>query len=612
MNEILKEENLYLEGIKAELNRTLSDMNRQVLRSETEFKDAMKYLWENRSDMDSMEIFSNERAVSQIVSTGEFTVKQRSVIEKLMDSPYFARLDFRHKEDHEAEAFYIGRFAFVDKKGNLLIHDWRAPISSLYYDFELGTAYFEAPIGRIEGHMTLKRQFKIKQGQMEYAFESGISIHDEVLQKELSHTSDLKMRNIVATIQKEQNQIIRSEDSEVLIIQGVAGSGKTSIALHRIAYLLYKYQKRLSAENIIIISPNKVFADYISNVLPELGEEPILETSFENMAGELLGKGISFEDSETQVEKLLEGKGSAYADRMKVKSSLEFLSLLEEYIDANLQEKKSILSHYKDFFEFIQRPDLFCFKEGKVLEAADVYPLIYLKIHFEEIKAYKGFKHLVIDEMQDYTHVQYAVVNKLFSCPKTILGDFGQVVNPYNGIAQTSFEILFQKMKFVKLGKSYRSTYEIIKFAEKIQDHEIEPVERHGEVPQMIQEENALQEINRIRALIKAFEEKSYTTLGIICRSKKQAEGLYRELVETCKINLIDSNTKNFSNGVSLTSIQMAKGLEFDEVIIPCVSAEYYHSEHDKSLLYIACTRAMHKLTLTYEGQRSELLAHCG
>lgn len=608
MNEIFKEENLYLEGIKVELSRTLSDMDRQVLRYETEFKESMKYLWENRSDMDSMEIFSNERAVTQIVSTGEFTVKQRAVIEKLMDSPYFARLDFQHEEDPEAEAFYIGRFAFVDKKGNLLIHDWRAPISSLYYDFELGTAYFEAPIGRIEGHMTLKRQFKIKFGKMEYAFESGLSIHDEVLQKELSHTSDLRMRNIVATIQKEQNQIIRSEDSEVLIIQGVAGSGKTSIALHRIAYLLYKYQKRLSAENVIIISPNKVFADYISNVLPELGEEPILETSFENMALELLGEGISFEGVESQVEKLLEGKDSAYAERIKSKSSLEFLSLLDEYICTNLQEKKTVLSHYKAFFDSIQRPDLFCLKEGKVLEGADVYPLIYLKIHFEGVKTYEGIKHLVIDEMQDYTPVQYAVVSKLFSCPKTILGDFGQAVNPYHGMAQTSFETLFQKMKFVKLNKSYRSTYEIIKFAEKIQDHEIEPVERHGEVPQIIPLENQLQEINQIRALIKAFEEKPYTTLGIICRSKKQAEALYKELLPTCPINLIHSNTKNFPKGVSLTSVQMAKGLEFDEVIVPSVGAEYYHSEHDKSLLYIACTRAMHKLTLTYEGRRSELL----
>ncbi len=608
MNEIFNEENLYLQGVKTELNRTLSEMNRQVLRYETEFKESMKYLWENRSGMDSMEIFSNERSVTQIVNTGEFTVKQRAVIEKLMDSPYFARLDFQHEDDSEAEAFYIGRFAFVDEKGNLLIHDWRAPISSLYYDFELGTAYFEAPIGRIKGYMTLKRQFKIKQGQMEYAFESGISIHDEVLQKELSHTSDLKMKNIVATIQKEQNQIIRSEDSEVLIIQGVAGSGKTSIALHRIAYLLYKYQKRLSAENVVIVSPNKVFADYISNVLPELGEEPILETSFENMALELLGEGISFEGVELQVEKLIEGKDSGYLNRMKTKASMAFLSLLDEYVQTNLQEKKNISSHYKSFFEFIQRPDLLALKEGKQLEWADVYPLIYLKIHFEGVKAYEGIKHLIIDEMQDYTPVQYAVVNKLFSCPKTILGDFGQAVNPYHRMSQSLFETLFQKMKFVKLNKSYRSTFEIIKFAEKIQDHEIEPVERHGEVPQIIQLKSCLHEVSQIKALIEVFEEKSYTTLGIICRSKKQAEILYKELVKTCKVNLIDSNTKNFSKGVTLTSVHMAKGLEFDEVIVPSVSAEYYYSEHDKSLLYIACTRAMHKLTLTYEGQRSELL----
>ena len=270
------EESMYLDTIIEKLNDYLDTLDKKVKLYEDEFKESKKYLYENRGDMDAMEIFSNEKSISQIVSSGEFISKQKTKIESLINTPYFARIDFRYDDEDEIEKIYIGRNAFIDNFGDMLIYDWRAPVSSMYYDFELGNASYDAPLGKVEGDITLKRQFKITKSKMDYVIESALSIGDEVLQRELSNTSDQRMKNIVATIQKEQNRIIRNEGTNTLIIQGVAGSGKTSIALHRVAYFLYKYREYLSAENVVVISPNKVFADYISNVLPELGEEPII------------------------------------------------------------------------------------------------------------------------------------------------------------------------------------------------------------------------------------------------------------------------------------------------------------------------------------------------
>lgn len=327
------EEKIHLDATIDKLNEHLQELDEKVKFYEKEFKESKKYLSSNRSDMDSMEIFSNEKSINQIVNSGDFISERKAKIEKLIDNPYFARIDFMYRGEDDVEKIYIGRNTFMDNLGDMIIYDWRAPISSMYYDFELGNASYDAPMGKIEGDITLKRQFKISKSNIEYVLESNISIGDEILQRELSKTSDQKMKNIVSTIQKEQNRIIRNEKNNTLIIQGVAGSGKTSIALHRVAYFLYKYRENLSAENIAIISPNKVFADYISNVLPELGEEPIIQLDLEDIATEELGNKLDFEKFIEQVNELLEIDDKDKIQRINFKSSLEFISLLDDYIN---------------------------------------------------------------------------------------------------------------------------------------------------------------------------------------------------------------------------------------------------------------------------------------
>jgi DNA helicase-2/ATP-dependent DNA helicase PcrA len=203
-------------------------------------------------------------------------------LQRLKSSPYFGRVDFAEKDDNFNEKVYIGISSFINfETGEIYIYDWRSPISSIFYEFEKGPAQYSSPMGIIKGDILFKRQFKIHGDKIDYMFDSNIKIDDEILQEILSKSVDDKMKNIVTTIQKEQNRIIRDDKNSLVIVQGAAGSGKTSIALHRVAYLLYSYKDRaISSDNIVIFSPNQMFNDYISNVLPELGEENINQTTF--------------------------------------------------------------------------------------------------------------------------------------------------------------------------------------------------------------------------------------------------------------------------------------------------------------------------------------------
>lgn len=662
-----------------EINNKLDDAFKKaenlVDKLDKDYMDAKMYMVKNRGEIDPHEMFQNEQGLKQIDNYGAFMVKVRDKINKIKDSPYFARIDFRLKDMDDESKYYIGRFAF-DYEDELIILDWRSPIASMFYDYEIGKAGYDAPIGWVDGEITRKRQFKIKNGKLEYALESSINIQDDILQKELSHTSDEKMKSIISTIQKEQNQIIRNDKADTLIIQGVAGSGKTSIALHRIAFLLYRFKDKISANNVIILSPNKVFGDYISNVLPELGEEPLCELSFENIAEVQLEGVINFESEKDP----LEINDAKWAERVRFKSTLDFVKLIDDYIkqmpnkifipedytfggftaksdwiqsrfeaynrypvkrrlekvaedihyrfesdnimEDDLPRVKSILKSlngmltikntltlYKDFFKQMDISNMFVMAAKKTLEWADVYPFIYIHAAYEGLEEDKIIRHIVIDEMQDYTPIQYAVINLLFKCKKTILGDFGQLVNPNHTHTLDDMRQLYNEGELVTLNKSYRSTFEIINFAKKIQDvSSLEPIERHGEEPALVKCNNEQDEIAKIKIEIEEFRKSDNATLGIILKTDSDAEGIYNALKQEYNVNLISSESSSFTKGVSITSIKMSKGLEFDEVIVPSVNKKTYCSDYDRSLLYIACTRAMHKLKLTYVGELTQLI----
>lgn len=670
-----------LADINAKLEEALEEANAEVERMDQEYRDTKRYMVQNRAEIDPHEMFQTELLLHQMDSSGGFALSVQDRIAKLKDSPYFARIDFRRTEEPEAAEFYIGRYAFKHKR-KLLIMDWRAPVASMFYDCEVGPAGYDAPKGRIDGTLLRKRQYKIKNGKMEYALESSQNVQDDILQKELSHTSDEKMKSIISTIQKEQNQIIRNEKAKTMIIQGVAGSGKTSIALHRIAYLLYRFKDKLSARNVTILSPNKVFGDYISNVLPELGEERIHELSLVDVADVQLEKVIGYETDRDP----LETDDPKWAERVRLKSTLEFVHLMDEYLRQmpqavfhpadytfepftakaewiqsryeaygrhpvlrrlemiaddiyerfltdNVREypmprlraiqkglrdmltAKDTLALYKDFYRKTGMPHMLTLPAKKTLEWADVYPFLYFHAAFAGLQKSGVIKHLVVDEMQDYTPSQYAVINLLFPCQKTILGDYGQFINPNHLHTLEEMRSLYAEAEFVELAKSYRSTYEIITFAKEIQPiGRLEPMERHGPIPARFSCAGEEEELTQIKALIDKFLKTGDTALGIVAKTNREAKALYERLTAALgddpsrEIHLISPDSTNFVNGVSVTSIQMSKGLEFDEVIIPFANGDTYHTEYDRNLLYIACTRAMHRLSLTHTGTLSPLI----
>ncbi|MFG6496407.1 RNA polymerase recycling motor HelD [Fictibacillus sp. UD] len=255
--------------------------------------------------------------------------------EKLKRSPYFGRIDFKEADEAETENVYIGIASYYDElTSSFLVHDWRAPISSLYYDHSLGTADFRAPSGIITGELELKRQFIIKNGEIKGMFDTGEAIGDDLLQQVLGNQANTQMKSIVATIQKEQNAIIRNTSSDLLVVQGAAGCGKTSAALQRVAYLLYRDRETLQSHHIVLFSPNNMFNSYVANVLPELGEENMEQTTFQAYIDHHLAKDFSVETPFEQMEDLLSGSGeSSRINGIKFKASVDFLDEIHRYVD---------------------------------------------------------------------------------------------------------------------------------------------------------------------------------------------------------------------------------------------------------------------------------------
>lgn len=675
-------ERSYLEHIVKKLHQALEEADAQVSAAYKEVIEAKKYLWLNLSQLDPAERAANRVDIALSIDHGEKRIVLRRKLRKLIQSPYFGRVDFAEDEQPEPDVYYIGVHSFADEATqNNLIYDWRSPVASMFYDYNAGKASYTAPAGTIEGEIRNKRQYKIKNGVMEYMIESSMNINDEVLQKELSTTSDEKMKNIVATIQKEQNVIIRNEASKELIVQGVAGSGKTSVALHRVAYLLYKFKETLTSRNILIISPNKVFSDYISNVLPELGEENIVEIHVEEIAAKELAGLSQFQTFNEQVAELVEAGDEEQIARIRFKADMDFVHQLDAYlahVDAEyfrpadmdvdglfisgeqlhnayraslalpIQQRldktassvigsardkegqrptpaaakrmkaaihkmfrfQDALSLYREFCNHIGKPERFRWKKNKTLEYADVFPLIYVKLHFEGADSFDFIKHLLVDEMQDYTPIQYAVFAKLFRCKKTILGDAAQSVNPYASSTLAEIKKVFPEAETVELLKSYRSTIEITRFAQKLKrDSKIIPIERHGEEPRIAACESAQGEREAILKLCRDFLASEHRSLGIVCKTQAQAERLHKDIKPAIPdARLLDFGSEQFHEGVVVTFAHMAKGLEFDRVIVPFADAATYRSELDCSLLYVACTRAMHQLVLTYHGKLTPML----
>ena len=669
----------YLQYVLKCLNDRLAQADAAILEGEKEIEDMHEYYWENYTEMDQYgyEDYDNQQALFRQMNANEEQFRLRKRFKKMQDSPFFGRVDFRYDGDEEAETFYIGIGNLSESAGSLpLVYDWRAPVSGLFYDYDKGSASYEAPSGIFEGEVTSKWQYKIRKGKMLYEFESDVKIDDEILGAELGSNGEVQLKNIVRTIQKEQNEIIRNTKDKIMVIQGAAGSGKTSVALHRIAYLLYHDRENLKSSNVLILSPNGVFADYISHILPELGEENIREMSFDLFAYRELKDIVGdCEDRYDQIEHTV--LNPKIQDICREKQSPEFVSKLDgfvlrledelmnfrdvEYRGCTLSEKEiidlfyfkfldvpllsrmhSVAEYFIDQVETLRDRDLSdeereevmeCFrsmyetrdcyvlysrfleKEGyrplphcqiekRRLRYEDVYPVLYLKYTLYQCRNHHGIKHVVVDEMQDYSWIQYLLIHKMFPCRMTILGDKAQTMEDETQDVLKFLPKIFGKdIRKIVMNRSYRNTMEVAQYANHLTGIEdMELFERHGEP---VDERTFLSTEEALESVLEKWlnRREEFETEALIFLTEREAEHAFlyiekrlKEIAPEAENQLcyMNRDSQSFKKGLTVTTFYLAKGLEFDQVF--GIFEEDRESGLQCQAKYITATRALHEL----------------
>ena len=659
-------EEKYLEKVLDIIQENISELGQELYDKEEKIKEFKELIWDSRHDMDPTEMRTMIGASDLEVTLAESRSRYFQKLYRIQEKPYFGAITFQ--DDESEEKVYIG-ITHVDEDLKHLVYDWRAPICSMFYDYGVGDASYQSPDGVVTGKITNKRQFKIEHKKLIHIFDNNLNIDDEVLQEVLSKEANDKMKNIVNTIQQEQNEVIRNVENKTLIVQGIAGSGKTSVALHRIAFLLYKI-KNLNSNNILIFSPNKVFSEYISNVLPELGEDNTLQTTFDSFLEsnipefrhvEPFSKFIEryYKETEKNIElvkykqsdriindlnqyiKSLEKKAKFLSD-IKVDKMYcteeELNTLLKRYQHFQLFDripaianklcdyyengkhtklkriikelynafsiKRSFKEIYKDFYRSQYFPNLPITEREienmmntKEIRYEDACVFCYLKGLLEGFE-YRGLiKQVVIDEAQDYNQLQYHIIRKIF--PKsgfTILGDVNQTINPYYRYQSLEVlkDIFDENVRYLELKKTYRSSEEIIEYTNKILGLEhIQAIRKRNNHPVLFKnEENIEQQLMRD---IKQLKEES-KSIAIITKTDSEALNLFQLLESKVKgISLLTGNDSKFNRDLVIVPSYIAKGLEFDSVIIYTTEDNPYKNL-EKNLYYVACTRAQHQL----------------
>lgn len=637
--------------------------------------------------------------------------------------PYFGRIDFAELGASVPTPLYIGkRGVEADGTGERLVIDWRAPVARLFYAATGGedeTSYL-SPEGEVTGEIYLKRNIVIRDSSLQRAVDSfvrgeeNLSVTDEFLLYRLAEQKDNRLRDIVSTIQAEQDRIIRAPRERAMVIQGVAGSGKTTVALHRLAYLLYEYQDRLRAERMMIFAPNAMFLEYISDVLPELGVGGIRQTTFHAWAIEQMGGDMILANSAQRLsawfDRPQDGTYETERRRLQFKGSLEFGARLDQYVadvvrhtvpDVDFEpwegtalsaetietwwsvdnehlppakRQERVLARVKRWYEMelkLQVPQsaqanrrkqassryrAYCQKwpvfdvvtlyrevaraagltqngvaaqpSGRVrttsrgarvtVEPSDVAALVYLHTLLYGVDGGERFDHVVIDEAQDFSPLQIEVVKRY--CPSqsiTILGDLGQSIHTDQGITTWgSFLDLFTDdvRAYFQLDVSYRSTTEIIQFANAVLARfpgflQAKPVFRSGRPVEV----EAVPRSQRFTAAVRRVKEmqREAHTIAVICRRMSEVAAFHEALQAAgIEAQRIEGDESHYRGGVSVLPVYLAKGLEFDAVLLVDVDeASYDNSPFSGRLLYVASTRALHQLRVQYVDAPSPLLS---
>ncbi|BDU91158.1 UvrD-helicase domain-containing protein [Clostridium perfringens] len=650
---------------------------------------------EYKDDEDKLiEYFDHERYVKeQAFTTIDKKLKELTI---LKESPYFGRVTFNDLEFDQKDTLYVGRFG-VTPEGSYepVIVDWRAPVASLFYHGSLGEASYTSPDGPIKCDIEGRRQIIVKKGELKGVFDSAIDVKDDILQMVLSNNSSDKLKDVIMTIQQEQDEIIRKERTSNIVVNGVAGSGKTTIALHRVAYLLYNYRKELE-DKVLILGPNGIFMEYISQVLPSLGEVGVKQETFASFALKEMDSELYIMSFDKYLEKIL-SEDKEFIEDAKYKNSYEIIKDLDNLVKEmdkdyfhvedvkyfgdlviskeEIEEmfnkhyeymplfrrsekiKRIILSKIKDkrdekvwelneelrkekekltpeellieennlefrrklrireivkevmdsrakLDRWISREDVLDIYDRfngnkKEYTINDLAPILYLAIKLEGKKATKDYRHVVIDEAQDYSPLQFKVVRELTGTKYfTVVGDVNQRLIKYSDLApMMELGKIFDDVNpdIYNLNKSYRSTYEIMEYANKYLDEDrIIPIVRHGKPVEEIEFHNNEELSESIIESLKEFSNEGLESIAIITRDKEELEKVYNLISNKVHLVKFDNEDVLYKGGNVIIPSYFAKGLEFDGVII--VDNGSLKDENEDLIKYIMSTRALHRL----------------
>ncbi len=705
----------------------------ELVLARQELNEQTEQMFRNLNSAQGFEELANLNQLAQPLFVdqrlSEMGLKHIEALRRMADAPYFARIDLKYEEG-DTEKTYIGRAALRSgASGEILVTDWRAPVASVFYRYGVGSARYDAPAGTVGCEVLLKRQYEIVRGALKYCFDADVEVQDEFLRSLLSRNASPQMKAIVETIQREQDSAIRDMEHDLLMVQGAAGSGKTSIALHRVAYLMFEgLASRLSEKNILILSPNALFERYIENVLPELGEKSVDSVTLERLLEARLGGRV-----ETRIDRF---EALCLADRERrgllraacaFKGSRDFLKILDRFIEAlprrviafedvyyagrviatreglrarasrrggklplgvelvrmekalwtAVHERRAErLDALRDWARtlpwHVLEVDAFAracsilecralarrIRRFTCLDARALYRLLMSdagafgrlarglnlpdgldgmledtraaldkdRLTLEDASAiayldirlmgagsmYPDIRQLVIDEAQDVSELQFALMNLIFPRARlTVLGDVHQAIDReadmshYESIRRA---LPRPRSALVTLDKSFRCTREILRFACRFlgPDVRIESFNRTGEAPRVTGAKSRAELEREIARTVERLRQTGCGSIALITKTEHDARDWHARLFAIPDLRLIEGYEA--ARGAFVIPLALSKGLEFDAVLVLDADDAHYAQPEDKQLLYVASTRALHDLSVFYEGAPSPFL----